>query len=122
VRLSVGKCERAAPRAAKHKPLLDAELFANLFDILDEMPRRIVFKRSMRAAAACATLFEENHAVGIRIKEAPIIRHETRARPAMQKHDWLSIRRTTLFVIKLVNRRHSNMSAVVWLDLVVKRS
>src|SRR3982751_4773853 len=76
----------------------------------------------MRNAAARAALFKEDQAVCLRIEEAPVIRNESRAGAAMQKHDWLTVWSATLLVIELVNRRDTDMAAIVGLGLVVKSS
>src|SRR5690349_14718753 len=76
----------------------------------------------MRLASPGAALGEENHAIRLRIEEAAVIRHESRARTAVQKDDRLAVRRAALLVIKFVDRRHADVTAVVWFDLVVKSS
>ena len=44
MRLGIRERERAAPRTAKHEPLIHAELCANRFDVLDQVPGRVVFE------------------------------------------------------------------------------
>src|ERR1041384_6678077 len=100
---SVGQRERAAPRTAKHEPLLDTKMLAYVFDVLDEMPGRVVVERSVRKTSARAALVKKNYAIGCRIKEAPVIRIQTCAWPTVEKHDRLSVWIAALLVIKLVN-------------------
>ena len=100
---SVSKRKRTAPRTTKDEPLLDTEMLAYVFDVLDEMPGRVVVERSVRNASAGAALVEENYAVGCRVKEAPVVRVQTRAWPAVKKHDRLSVWIAALLVIELVN-------------------
>jgi hypothetical protein len=64
-------------------------------------------------------LVEENYAVGFGVKEAPVIRIQASARTTMEKHDRLSIWIAALLVVKLVNVGHSDVPAVVRLDLGV---
>lgn len=68
----------------------------------------------MRNAPAGSALFEKNDAIRFRIEEASIIRDQARARTAMQKDDWLSVGIAALLVIELMNRRDSDVAAVVW--------
>src|SRR5690349_22073101 len=98
MRLRVSERERAAPRPAKHEPLIDTELFANRFDVLDQAPGRVVFERSVRTAVPGAALIEENDAIRVWIEEAAIVGNETRAWTTVQKDDRLAVRRAALFV------------------------
>ena len=76
----------------------------------------------MRNASSSATLVEENYAVRFGVKEATVIRVETGARPAVEKHDRLSVWIPALLVIKLVNVRHSDVAAVIGFDFGIKGS
>src|SRR5215212_1579986 len=113
MRLSIGEREGAAPRATKYLPLFDTEMFADSLDIFDEMPRRVVVKRSVRLASTSTALIEQNHTIGIPVEEAAVVRNQTRARPTVQKHNRLPFRIAALLVIEFVNSRHSKMAAVV---------
>src|SRR5215217_1519198 len=113
MRLTIGEREGAAPRATKYLPLFDTEMFADFFNVLDEMPRRVVVERGVRLAATCPTLIKQNHTISFGIEEATVVRNQTRARSTVQKHNRLPFRIAALLVIKFVNRRHPKMAAVV---------
>ena len=42
MRLRVSERQRATPRSAEYEPLIDTEVFADLFDVLDQMLGRVV--------------------------------------------------------------------------------
>jgi hypothetical protein len=75
----------------------------------------------MRSAPARSALFEKDDAIRVWIEEATIVRHQPCAWPTMQKDDGLSVWNTALLVIELMNRRDSDVPAVVRLDCRVKR-
>src|ERR1043166_5483397 len=47
----ISERQRAAPRAPEYLPLLDAKMLAQLLNVRNQMPRRVVFERSMRRAS-----------------------------------------------------------------------
>ena len=103
--LGVSKRQSAAPRPAKYLPLLDAEMFAQLLNIGDQIPRCVFFDRSMRRALARASLIEEHNAISRRIVKLPIFRCDSATWTTVQKHDRLAVRVSALFVINLVKVR-----------------
>src|SRR6266550_7103244 len=122
MRLGVSKCQCAAPGAAKHQPPLYSKVFAYLFDIGDEMPGSVVFKRSVRSALSRATLVKKNYAVSRRIKEASIVRDQTRAWSTVEKDDGLAFRIAALLVVEFMNARNLQTSSVKGLNLRVQSS
>src|SRR5262249_42935575 len=50
--LRVRKRKRRTPRAAKHHPLVDAEMFAQSLGVSDEIPSGVVLETCMRATLA----------------------------------------------------------------------
>jgi len=91
-------------------------MLANVFDVLDQVPGRIVIERSVRSAAARSTLLEENYAVSFRVKEAPVIWIQTGAWPTVEKHDRLSVRIAALLVVKMMNVGHFDVATVIRFD------
>src|SRR5262245_27965250 len=118
----VSERECAAPRAAEHEPLVYSTMLPQTFNVFHQVPRSVVFKRSVRRTLACATLVEQNNAIRFRIKEASIVVVQTGSRPAVQEYNRLALRITTLLEIKLVNVGHFKMPAVVGLDGIVDSS
>lgn len=117
--LGVSKRERAAPRAPEDEPLIDAEMFAELFDILDQMPGRVVIERSVWDASPCTALLEKNYAISFGIEKASIVRHYASAWTTMQKHNRLPFRIPALLVVKFVSRGNSQVTTIVRFYLVV---
>jgi len=86
------------------------------------MPRRVVLERSVRNAAPGAALLKENHAISLRIEETAVVRDQSGSWSTVQKDDGLSIRSAALLVVKLMLRRHSDVSTVVRLEFGVQGS
>src|SRR5665213_1242835 len=76
VLLGVGQRERHPPRTAPQQPPLDAEMFAQLLDVGDEVVRRVVLEayrwiRDGRRAASATALVELDDAVRVGIEQPP---------------------------------------------------
>src|SRR5437764_12851103 len=98
--ISQRKC--AAPRTAEYLPLVDAEVLAQFLDITDEIPGGVLFDRCMRRALPRTTLIEQHDAIGVWIVKLTILRRNTSARTAVQKHDRLAGRIAALLGIDLM--------------------
>ena len=61
--LGVGERERRAPRPTENQPALDAEVFAQLLHVGDEMPGRVVDEARVGAAAPASALVEHHDPV-----------------------------------------------------------
>src|SRR5205085_11455347 len=85
MRHRVREPERAAPTAAEHDPAPNAEILADLLDIADQVPGRVLPQLGMRRAPAGAALVEQRHAIMAGIEEAPITGREPAAGPAVQE-------------------------------------
>src|SRR5438874_13531940 len=122
MRLGVSECQRAAPGAAKHQPPLYSKVFAYLFDIGDEMPGSVVFKRGVRSALSGATLVKKNYAVSRRVEGASIVRDQTRAWSTVEKDDWLPFWIAALLIVQFMKGRNLQTSSVEGLNLRVQSS
>src|SRR5258706_7621754 len=98
----ISKRQGAAPRPAEDLPFFDAEMLTQLLNILDEIPSRVLFNRSMRRTLSRAALIEQHDAISRGIVKLPVLRHNPSARPAVQKHHRLAVRIAALFIIDLV--------------------
>jgi len=76
----------------------------------------------VRNASTRATLFEQDHAISLRVEEASVVVDQTRAWTTVQKHDGFTVRVAALLVIKLVNVGDWKMSAIVGFDGIVQSS
>ncbi len=122
VTLSVSKRERRTPRVAKQEPSPDAEMFAEAFDIGDQMPGGVGSKIAIRVgrirqAAAAIALIEEDDPVRRRIKIAARRTRAPRARAAMQNDNRQAVRISAAFKIEPVAVAGIQHAVIVWLDL-----
>ena len=85
--LRVRERERRAPRSAEQHPALDAEVRAQLLEVGDQRPGRVVDDPGGGRRAAGAALVEEHDAPERGIEEAAVVRQAAAARPAVQEHD-----------------------------------
>jgi hypothetical protein len=89
---------------------------AERLQVRDEVPRRVLFERSMRGGFAAAALVEEDDPIRVRVKEATVVRLCPEARPAVQEHDRLATSTATLLVVELVDGRDAEAPRGVRLD------
>src|SRR5262249_32393535 len=122
VRHSVGEAEGAAPAAAEHDPAADAEILADLLDVADKVPGRVLAELRMRRALAGAALVEEYHAVMARVEEAPIGRREAAAGTAVQEHDRHALGIADLLDVDRVEVGDLEVLGAIGLDLRKKFS
>lgn len=73
VRLRVGERQRRTPRSPKDDPAVDAEVLSQLFDVLHEMPGRVLLERGVRGRPPRASLVEQDAAVVRGIKVLSVI-------------------------------------------------
>ena len=110
MRLAIRQRQGRAPGAAKHQPLIDAELGAQHFDIVDQQLRRVVAPFTQRRGLAGAALVEQDHAVALRIEEAAVLRRQARARAAMQEQHGNAVGIAALFPVNgvdVIDRQHA---------------
>jgi hypothetical protein len=91
MRLGVRQPQGGAPRSTKHHPTFDAEVFAQAFDIRDQILRVVTFEFGMRPRMPASALVEQYCAVTLGIEESAVIRLAASARTAVQKHRRQSI-------------------------------
>ena len=104
--LSIDKRQRRPPAAAEHAPRIDAKRAADAFDILDQMPGRVVLDRRMRARPPAAALVEQDNPEDAWVEIAPHRRAAAATGAAMQHHDGHAIRVAALFDIDLMSLAH----------------
>src|SRR3954462_7298848 len=104
MRLGVGERERAAPRPSEHEPAIDAEVYAQGFDVGHQVPGGVVDQRGVRLALAATALVEEHDAIAFWVEEATLPRARPTPWAAMQKHRRLAARIPGLFEINRVFR------------------
>ena len=122
MRFRVSKGKRAAPRATEYLPGLDAQMFAQAFYVLDQIPGSVFFETRMRRALPRSALIEKHHTINFRIEVAPVVRRNSPAWSAVQENDRLTLRVATLLVVKLVNRRDLQPASVERFNRIVKGS
>src|SRR2546423_14299472 len=103
MRLSIGERQSAAPRSAEDLPLLNSQMFAQLLDVRNQIPRCIFFDRRIRRALAGSTLIEKHNPICVWIVKLTVFGNDSAAWPPVQKNDWLAVRIPTLLVIDFVN-------------------
>jgi hypothetical protein len=96
-----GVCQRqrASPGAAKYLPLIYLQRRPQDFDIVDQVPGRIVIETCVRRAPAAAALIEQHDPVDIRIEEPPHIGVATAAGTAVEEYHRLAVRIAAFLVI-----------------------
>src|SRR5438477_2218684 len=122
MRLSISQRECAAPRPAKHLPLIDAEMLAQFLNIGHEIPSRVLFEARIWRALPRTTLIEQHDAISRWVVKLPILRHESTTRPAMQKHHRPAVWIAALLVINFVNVRDLQTPMVIRFNRIVEIS
>ena len=117
MRLRVGQRQRAAPRATKEHPTLNADELAQPLDVGDQVPGRILAQIGVRCAATAAALVKEDHAKALRIKQPPVPWRAAAAGATVQEDDRDPIGRADLFPIHTMHFGHSQHAAAAWLKL-----
>ena len=97
-------------------------MLAKLFDVGDEMPRRIVFQTRVRRALPRPALVEKHDAIGGRVEEAPVVGDRPAAGAAVQEDDGHAFGVAALFVVKRMHRRHRQHASIVRFDLRIQVS
>mmetsp|Transcript_3739 Transcript_3739/g.4314 ORF Transcript_3739/g.4314 Transcript_3739/m.4314 type:complete len:248 (-) Transcript_3739:29-772(-) len=101
--LSVGHRQRAPPAPPQyHVPLVDTEVLAELLDVFNKVPSRVVLEAGVRCATIRTTLVEHDDAVERRVEEAPGFITAAAPGPAMEvERDWgVGITPATLLVVE----------------------
>jgi hypothetical protein len=122
VRLRVGERQRRAPGAAEHEPALDSDVLAQLFHVVDQVPRRVVDEARVRPAAATTALVEHDDAITAWVEESAGAYIGTCTRPAMEEDRGLALRVAAFFPVDLVFRRDAQPAAAIRLDLGIQRA
>ena len=117
VRLGVGKRQGAAPAPAEHDPPVDAEMLAQLLDVGDEIPGRVLPKLRERRALAAAALVVQHDAPLLRIEVAVVDGLDAAARAAVQEDERLAVRVAVLLVVDRVQLRDVQVARAVGLRL-----
>jgi hypothetical protein len=104
VRLGIGEGQCRAPGSTENLPSLDLQVLADLFNIADEFPGGVGFKRCVGCALTAASLVKVNDAVLFRVEEAALLGIGAAARTAVQKNHRLTGRVAALLEVELVDR------------------
>ena len=97
-------------------------MLAQLLNITDKIPSRVLFDRSVRRTLSRPALIEQHDAIRLRGVKLTILRRNTPARTTMQKDDRLAVRIAALLVVDLVKFRDLQATGVVGFDWGVKGS
>src|SRR4051812_18300380 len=116
----VCKAQSAAPGPAENVPSIYPELFTKYLDIVDEVPRCIFTKLSMRRRSTGAALVKQHNVIGLRVEELPVHRDQAPARPAVKKYDRYAIRVSRSFVINAVNVRYVDHARIEGLNFRIE--
>ena len=103
MRLTVDKCQCAAPRSAKDQPLFNTKMVPQLFDVRDEQSSGIVLYFTQRSGTSGTTLVENNNPVMCRIKKTAMTGRGTSTGPSMEEQNRNTFRVTRLFPVHGVN-------------------
>ena len=114
--LGVGERERRAPGAAEHQPALDAEVLAQLLDVGDQVPGRVVLEARVRPAAAAAALVEQDDAIARGIEEPARARVAAGAGAAVQEDRRLAVGIAAFLPVDLVAVADDQMPLAARLD------
>ena len=98
----IGQRQGGSPRAAKHRPLVNAGPDAQGLDVFDQRPGRVVVERGIGPRLATAALVEQHHPPLCRIKEPPHGRVDRPPRPSVQDHARLTVRVAAFLEVNLV--------------------
>jgi hypothetical protein len=85
VRLGISESQCGTPGSTENLPSLNLQVLADLFNIGDELPSGVVFKRRVRCALATASLGIVNDAVFLRVEETALLGIRAAAGTAVQK-------------------------------------
>ena len=116
VRLSVGKSKARPPGAAKHKPTIDPEVPAELFDILNQITGRVIGQLAKRCRTSGAPLVENDNVIGTWIEETAMAGNSARARSAVQENDRHPLGVAALLPIKMMEAIDSKAARFIRLD------
>src|SRR5260221_7272670 len=112
----VGKAKRAAPGPSEHQPALDAEVFAQPFDVGHQVPGGVLDQAGARTAAPAAPLIEYDDAVVLGIEELPGAPVGAGSRSAVQKNRRFTGGVAALFVIDFMQFGYSEETVTVGLN------
>ena len=101
----------AAPRAAEHQPFLDAQHFADFFDVGNQVPSRVVIGAGVRQRTAAAALVDDDDAEHVGIEKAAAGRRCARAGSAVQENDGQPVGIAGFFPVDLVDVRYLQQAA-----------
>jgi hypothetical protein len=97
--LRIGKGKRRSPRAAEHQPSLNGEQFAQLLDVCDQIPGRVVLNRPERLGPSSAALIEQHNPIVFGIEELAIAGFGATAWTAMQEEHRRAMRIAALLPV-----------------------
>src|SRR5262249_11180764 len=89
------------------EPALDLQMLAQSFDVIDEMPGRVVGEARMGAALSAAALIEQHYSIDPWIEEGTHLPVCAASRAAVEEDGRFAGRITALLVIDLVQIRHA---------------
>src|SRR5207342_2168870 len=118
--LRIRQRKRRTPTATEYLPSVDAEFFAQQFDVTDKVPGGVVDEVCVRRRTAAATLVEQDDPVLRGIVEPAHLRAAAGARAAMKQHHRLALRIAALLVIQRMAAVDLQGAAVVAVDLGIK--
>ena len=116
VRLSVGKSKARPPGAAEHKPTVDPEVLAELFDILNQISGRVIGQLAKRCRTSGAPLVENDDAIRTWIEETAMGGNGARARSAVQEDDRHALGVAALLPIKMMEAIDGKATRFIRLD------
>src|SRR5947207_5239661 len=102
MRFSVRERERRSPRSSEDHPAIDLELPAKFFDIVDQIPCRILVKRSMGFAFSRSALIEKNDPVMFWIEKSSVAGLGAATGTPMNEDHGLTFRIAAFFIIERV--------------------
>ena len=120
VGLGIGQGQGGAPRAAEQHPFFDAQVLANAFQVLDQVPGGVVLQARVGRGAATAALVEGDDAVQIGVEVAAALRVAAGARAAVDEHHGQTFRRAAFIDIQHMRRFHGQIVPGVGFDLRVE--
>src|SRR5688572_17374614 len=121
MRLGIGQCQRAAPRAAEDEPTIELEVPPQALHVGDEVPSRVRFERGVRAAPSRAALIEHDDPIALRGEETPRVDVAATARTAVNEQGRLAFGVARLLVVDLVAVADGEIPRVERLDRRILR-
>ena len=103
MRDAIRQAQSAAPRTAEDVPFFNTEFFTQRFNVIYQIPRRVLFQLRVRRRFPGTALIEQYDVIGRRIEKLPVHRNQSAARPAMQKDNRNAFGIPDAFVVDLVN-------------------